>query len=36
MDTCPSNVYILDDKVDRLYNGINFKNDNYNYFIITC
>ena len=32
---CPSNEYTLENKVDQLHDGINFKNDNYNYFIIT-
>jgi hypothetical protein len=35
MDMCSPNEYTLEDKVDGLYNGINFKNDNYNYFVIT-
>jgi hypothetical protein len=35
MDMCSSNVYTLENNLDGLYNGINVKNENYNYFIIT-
>lgn len=35
MDMCSSNEYTMENKVDGLYNGINFKNYNYNYFITT-
>lgn len=35
MDMCPSSEYTLGNKLDQLYNGINFKNDIYSYFIIT-